>query len=278
MEKILGLKPLPESSGGVQAEEPPDYVAGLSQAEIREGRYLVRLARSRRELEAAWRLRFEVFNLELRETLESSFASGQDKDEFDERCHHLVVFEMEQKRVVGTYRVQTAEMASAARGFYSAGEFNLSLLPAGLLEASVELGRACIAKDHRNTQVLFLLWKGLASYAAYHRKRYLLRCCSLTSQDTSEGNRVYASLQRNGHLHESFRVFPRPGFECGSQDEPVSGVPEVRLPTLFKIYLRFGAKVCGPPAMDRQFKTIDFFVIFDVDTMDGKTHRLFFGA
>jgi putative hemolysin len=219
-----------------------------------------------------------VFNLELGEGLESSFASGQDKDKFDESCHHLVVLEMPEERVVGTYRVQTAERARAARGFYSAGEFDLSLLPPGVLENSVELGRACIARDHRNTQVLFLLWKGIASFVACNRKRFLFGCCSLTSQDTSEASTVFEFLKREGHLHETFRVAPKPGFECDTQRQPVSCAPEVRLPKLFQIYLRFGAKVCGPPAIDRQFKTIDFLVLFDVDTMDGKTHRLFFGA
>jgi putative hemolysin len=68
----------------------------------------------------------------------------------------------------------------------SLGGFELSLLPRELLDNSVELGRACIAKGHRNTQVLFLLWKGVASYVASQRKRYLFGCCSLTGQDASE--------------------------------------------------------------------------------------------
>jgi putative hemolysin len=55
---------------------------------------------------------------------------------------------------------------------------------------------------------------------------------------------------------------------CGGGDPSV--------PKLFRSYLRFGAKVCGPPALDRAFKTTDFFVVFDVAEMDAKTRRLFF--
>lgn len=49
-----------------------------------------------------------------------------------------------------------------------------------------------------------------------------------------------------------------------------------KIPKLFQRYLRFGAKVCGQPAIDRMVKTIDFFVIFDVEKMDIKTKQLFF--
>ena len=51
---------------------------------------------------------------------------------------------------------------------------------------------------------------------------------------------------------------------------------EARIPTLFRIYLRHGAKVCGPPAIDRRFKTIDYLVIFDVDAMDPAMFATYF--
>jgi putative hemolysin len=254
---------------------------------IREGHYLARFARSRQEIEAALRLRFEVFNLELGEGLASSFATGQDEDEFDDHCHHLIILDTREDRVVGTYRLQSAEMAEAGRGFYSTREFDLSLLPNGVLAHAVELGRACIAQDHRNTLVLFLLWKGIAAYVAHNQKRYLFGCCSLTSQDPREGNRIFSYLEEKGHLHERFRVLPKSGLECiasiGESEPRNASLAEkahsgVNLPKLFKIYLRFGAKVCGPPAMDRDFKTIDFLVIFDVDSMEERTHRMLFGS
>ena len=50
------------------------------------------------------------------------------------------------------------------------------------------------------------------------------------------------------------------------------------IPRLFRTYLRFGVKVCGPPAIDRQFKTIDYFVIFDVAQMNAFSRRMFFGG
>jgi putative hemolysin len=253
----------------------PLFNTALPQGEIREGRYLARFARTREELDAILRLRFEVFNLELGEGLASSFQTGRDMDEFDLFCHHLIVEDTAENRIIGTYRCQTSDMASSGRGFYSGVEFDMSRLPDDVLADAIELGRACIEASHRNTQALFLLWKGLAMYVAHNRKRYLFGCCSLTSQNPREGWKVMRMLEEGGHLHPSFSAGPQPGYECQSSDEREV---QVTIPKLFRTYLRFGARVCGPPAIDRLFKTIDYLVLFDVAEMDAQTRKVFFGA
>jgi putative hemolysin len=65
----------------------------LPQGEIVQGRYLVRFARTPAEIEAALRLRFEVFNLELGEGLASSFRTCRDEDEFDATSQHLLLID-----------------------------------------------------------------------------------------------------------------------------------------------------------------------------------------
>lgn len=255
----------------VRPELLPDF-------EAEAGRYVVRFARTPRELDAVLRLRFEVFNLELGEGLASSFLTRRDEDEFDRTSHHLLVVERASGRAVGTYRLRTSEVDVESRGFYSAGEFNLACLPPQVAGESVEIGRACVAREHRNRQVLFLLWRGLAAYLRHNRKRYFFGCCSLAGTDARAGLRVLDYLEREGHMHPTFYVPPRAGSECdgGIDGEPEScgGGPSV--PKLFRSYLRFGAKVCGPPALDRAFGTTDFFVLFDAEGMDAKTRRLLF--
>jgi putative hemolysin len=236
-------------------------------------RYLVRFALTIEEVEAALKLRFEVFNLELGEGLDSSFLTGRDRDEFDATCRHLIVIEKETDQVVGTYRVRTIEMAGNAYGFYSAGEFNLNSLPVHVLRQSVELGRACIARQHRDRQVLSLLWRALADYTVAKDKRYLFGCCSFPSQQPSEGQKLMQQLSRGGYTHPEFWVEPHAGLECAATAE--SWPCEVQVPRLFKTYLGIGAKVCGPPAIDRLFKTIDFFVIFDLTKMNERMRRMF---
>jgi putative hemolysin len=243
--------------------------------ELREGRYLLRFAQNAMDLDAVLKLRFEVFNLELGEGLQSSFLTGRDRDEFDAQCHHLMVEDTEAGHVVGTYRLQTNEMAIAGNGFYSAGEFDLSHLPDDVVLNAIELGRACIAPAHRHTSVLFLMWRGIAAYTLQQRKRYLFGCCSLTSQNPLEGWAVMNQLQLGGHVHAKWLVLPQLGFECDIEDDDELLV-EAKIPKLFRSYLRFGAKVCSPPTLDRQFKTIDYFVILDCQRMSPAAYQMFF--
>ena len=241
--------------------------------ELTAGRYRARFARTTAELDAALRLRFEVFNLELNEGLEASYATQRDTDAFDSQCHHLLVFETSSSQIIGAYRMQTASMACAGSGFYAAGEFDLQTMPATVLEQSVEIGRACIDRDHRNTGVLFLLWRGLALYLQHMRKRYLFGCCSLTSQDQAEGIQVTDYLAQQGHLHPRLCLPPLPGFECHAPT--VIADRNIVLPRLFRTYLKYGAKVCSLPAIDRMFKTIDYLVMLDVNDLDPQTLTLF---
>lgn len=262
--------PIPKAVGyPVRPELLPEF-------EAEAGRYAVRFARTPGELDAVLRLRFEVFNLELGKGLDSSFLTRRDEDEFDATSHHLLVVERAGGRAVGTYRLCTSDTDVEARGFYSAGEFNLACLPPQVAGESVEIGRACIAREHRNTQVLFLLWRGLAAYLGHNRKRYFFGCCSLAGTDASAGLRVLDYMERGGHMHPTFYVPPRAGFECDGDSVEARGEGHPSVPKLFRSYLRFGAKVCGPPALDRAFRTTDFFVIFDAEEMDAKTRRLFF--
>src|ERR1044071_4237720 len=219
----------------------------LPEFEAEAGRYAARVIRTPAELDAVLRLRFEVFNLELAEGLDSSFLTGRDEDEFDATSHHLLVYERASGRAVGTYRLRTRELDVESRGFYSAGEFNLSCLPPQVAEESVEIGRACVAREDRNTQVLFLLWRGLAAYLRHNRKRYFFGCCSLAGTDARAGLRLLDYLERVGHMHPTFYVPPRAGFECDGDTVEACGDAEPSVPKLFRSYLRFGAKVCGPP-------------------------------
>ena len=163
------------------------------------GSYRVRLASSDADRLAAFRLRFLVFNLELNEGLDTAHATGYDTDEFDAVCDHLIVEHPGSGKVVGTYRLQTGAVASANSGYYSEREFDFT--PYKRLGYSViELGRACVHRDHRSSEVLYLLWRGIAQYAIHHGGRYLIGCSSLTSQDPAHGTAVYGAMRE--HLVE----------------------------------------------------------------------------
>lgn len=250
---------LPAGSYPPRRDQLPTFVS-------EDARYRCRFAQDAADLGRLQRLRFEVFNLELGEGLAESHSAGLDRDEFDGQCHHLLVERIDGGDVVGTYRMQTSEMAAAGRGFYADGEFELDALPASILESAVETGRACIAQEHRHHRVLLLLWKGLGQYSLYNHKRYIFGCCSLTTQDHRDGALALAYLRRQGYYHPTLELPVRATHRCRSDldVEP----RELKLPKLFRTYLRYGAKIVGEPAIDRAFQTIDFLALLDLHELD----------
>ena len=226
--------------------------------------YRLRLAESETERLAAYRLRFEVFNLELGEGLAESYVSGADQDAFDAVCEHLLVEEKATGRIVGTYRMQSGMTAKRYFGYYSAQEFDFTPYEA-LRPQILELGRACIDREHRTSEVLTLLWRGIAQYAQHHRLRYLLGCSSVTSQDAATGWAMYNQLSAF-FCEESLRTVPTAAYALPSP--PTDTVaPETKVPKLLRTYLAVGSRICSAPAWDRAFGTIDFLTLQDMEQL-----------
>jgi putative hemolysin len=131
----------------------------------------------------------------------------------------------------------------------------------------VELGRACVDEAHRNLQVLGLLWQGIARYARDHGARYLVGCSSITSQDPAVGVTLHANLHRHHLAPVEWRTRPHPDYECAAESLLEEG-PKV--PKLLRAYLALGAWICGPPALDRAFKTIDFLTVLDFESLPAR--------
>ena len=236
--------------------------------------YALRLAHSPAEVQSAQALRFQVFNLELNEGLAQSYATGLDADPFDAVCDHLLVEQVSTGQIVGTYRLQTGVSAKKNLGYYCEQEFQFGVYEPWR-DQIVELGRACVHRQHRNLFVLGLLWKGIAQYATARGGRYLIGCSSLTSQEPAAGASAYTEICRNHLAEPQWRTDPLPSHEC-----PLHEVTEEPMPItkLLRAYLTVGAKICGPPALDQQFKTIDFLTLLDIEALPAATRERFFGC
>ena len=239
------------------------------------GRYRVRMAQSVEDRDAACRLRFKVFNIELGEGLASSYLTGLDADDFDLFCEHLLVEDRLTHRVVGTYRMQAGVTAARNLGYYSEQEFDFAPYE-HLRPAILELGRASIDREHRTPEVLMLLWRGIAQYASCMGLRYLIGCSSLNSTDPQEGWQMYRRLARY-LVTPDLATVPTAAFAC--PDEQTGGCPQpspldesdyensAPIPRLLRTYLTIGARICAPPAWDRAFGTIDFLTLLDLDAL-----------
>ncbi|MGA2428959.1 MAG: GNAT family N-acyltransferase [Candidatus Acidiferrum sp.] len=232
----------------------------------------VSLAQSVTDLTECQRLRYLVFNREMGEGLATSERSGLDRDNFDWVCDHVMVRDISSSRLVGTYRMQTGYRAKGNLGYYSEQLFDLDPFEP-IRGEMLELGRACVHRDYRNTTALSMLWKGIASYAVLCNARYLVGCSSITSQDENEGRALYHALKEKYLVEPSLRTQPKPAFRC--KDNGVT-VEAPRPPRLFRAYLDNSARLCGPPAIDREFKTIDFLTLMDLQELPDRVRARFF--
>jgi putative hemolysin len=49
-------------------------------------------------------------------------------------------------------------------------------------------------------------------------------------------------------------------------------------PKLLRTYLAIGAKICGPPAIDREFRTIDFLTFLDLHALPPSVRARYLGT
>lgn len=243
-------------------------------SDLRNQLYNISIAQNSKEVEAALKLRFNVFAREL----DRNFTSGDeiDKDEYDEQCHHLIVKENKTGDVIGTYRLQSKEQADSGEGFYTAKRFKIEELPEQVLAEAVEVGRACIHEDHRNGRVLFLLWKGLAAYLEHYNKRYLFGYSALQTSNKQVAHNTYAYLSENDFLHPEFDISVREQYLCIPENGS-ENTDEIDIPPLFKNYLDVGTKICSKPAYDDNLNLIHFVILLDVEAISDRTRRMFFG-
>jgi putative hemolysin len=119
-------------------------------------RFRVGLAESPEDVVECQRLRYLVFNCELGEGLGISKGVGLDGDRFDFICDYLIARGGATGTVVGN-RMQSGFRAKGHLGYYSEQFFDFAPFE-GVRAEVLELGRACVHTDYRNTSVQRMLW------------------------------------------------------------------------------------------------------------------------
>jgi len=248
---------------------------------VETDRFLAKLAENHEEIEKAQRLRYEVFNLEQGRGLKTAEKYGIDFDEFDEYCLHIITLEKSSGKVVGTYRAHLGCVANSAKGFYSSQEYEIHGIYK-IADKCLELGRTCVSPEYRSGAAIALLWGGITELLVRAKLTYMLGCVSLEGTDPKTGWAVYEYISKNYFVSKDFTVIPRPGFKL--KRPPEREIKKVladeealkkSIPPVFKGYLRLGGIICGEPALDRDFGTIDFFILVDMDKVPARYKRHF---
>jgi putative hemolysin len=258
----------------------PD-IARAKPVEIRAGDIELRLAESESEVRAAQALRYRVFYEEMaaKPTAEMS-RWRRDVDSFDDYCDHLLMIDHAigagAAGVVGTYRLLRRSAAARRGQFYSVDEYDISKLLAFPGEI-LELGRSCIAADHRQRSIMQLMWRGIADYVLYHDIGLMFGCASLHGTDPAVHARAFSYLYHHHLAPPNLRprALPERYVEMNMmpRDKVNARAALNDLPPLIKGYLRLGGFVGDGAVIDRQFNTIDVCVVVATDRVTGKYYR-----
>ncbi len=255
---------MPKSSDISKTQLPPNTG--------RDHSITVRLTNSKQEVEAAQRLRYEVFYEEFAAKPNQRNAMARlDFDEFDDYADHLIVIDEKlDHKIVGTYRLLNQTAAKKIGHFYSSDEFDLTkLLDTG--KNLLELGRSCVLPEYRTKLVLNLLWEGIADYVSTQNIELIFGCASLSGTDIPSISHPLSYLHYYHLAPEEIRPRALKGYYINMDIVPKDELEAKRaftsLPPLIKGYLRVGAAVGDGAFIDHQFNTTDVCIVMDTQNV-----------
>lgn len=260
------------------------YFTGISkwkskaQLRIEVGPYVLQMAHTKEQVLECFRLRHEIFCVDM---AGQATKSGLDYDKYDFFCDHLIIVHEPTQKIVGTYRMNFSETSDI---FYTESEFEMQEW-ISRQSSFVELGRACIHKDHRRGAVISLLWRGIIEYMKRMDADSLVGCSSVKVTDARSAALIYKYFEITGVLseeiftpHDKYKMpdllFWLMVFGKGLSDRQMAEAEE-KIPSLLKSYLKAGAKVSSFPAYDKDFKCIDFATVLTRSELDGKLAKKF---
>jgi putative hemolysin len=262
---------------------PADKPDGAATSSSAGPRYSLLLSTDPSMIDAAQRLRYEVFTSTPGFALPAAEQEQRDFDRFDEYCDHLLVRDDDSGELVGCYRMLVPSGAIAAGGLYTATEFDVRAFDP-LRPSLVEMGRAVVREGHRNGAVVLLMWAGILAYLDRYDYDYVTGCVSVPINGESDGPDVAAPGSQLRGVRDfvlsrhaappQHRVHPRrPVRVDGRALDDIAPPARPTIPALMRGYLRLGAKVCGEPAHDPDFGVGDFCILLDKRQADTRYLR-----
>jgi putative hemolysin len=113
----------------------------------------------------------------------------------------------------------------------------------------------------------------VAEYLVQRNVTHLIGCASISMADGGAKAWHVARLLQQQHLSEPHcRVTPKRQLPHLAHPESERSVD---IPPLIKAYMRLGARVCGEPCWDPEFRCADMLVLLEVSNLAGRYSRHF---
>ncbi len=240
--------------------------------------FTVRLARDEDDLQAAQRLRYEVFVEELGGSgALVDHAQRLERDRFDPFFDHLILTDARREdAVVGVYRLLRDDQAEAAGQFYSEDEYDLAPLRASGRRL-LELGRSCLHPEYRGGTAMMHLWNALADYVRSHGIEILFGTASFHGTDVAALAQPLSLLHHRHLAPEPLRVRSKRFQSMDLLPEPeIDRRAAMRdVPALIKGYLRLGGVVGEGAFIDHAFNTTDICLVMDTARLNEKAAGIY---
>ena len=193
-----------------------------------------------------------------------------DLDEFDNYYHHMFLWDNQEKVIVGAYRMGFGSEIFAKYGidgFYLQDLFRFEPELFGMMQQSIEMGRAYIVKEYQQKPMpLFLLWKGIVHTTLRHPEhKYLIGGVSISNQFSNFSKSLMIEFMKSNYWDPYVAQYVRPKKEFKVKlkdadkefvfDETQADLNKfdrlidevepgnLRLPVLIKKYIKQNAKV-----------------------------------
>lgn len=195
--------------------------------------------------------------------------STLDLDEYDTYYHHLILWNKNEKEIVGAYRLGLGEdiyQVRGLKGFYISELFHLTGSMHDILKYSIEMGRAFIVNAYQQKPLpLFILWKGIMAVTdKFPQYKFLIGAASISNNYCQYSKSLIIEFLRLHYLDylTAIDVAPKLSFKSilKSNDKQMlkdSNLkildklidelePEgLKVPILIKKYILHNAKILG---------------------------------
>jgi len=245
----------------------------LPKLSFQAGPYLVRLAETRTDIEAAQALRYRVFYQENHGSpTQEMVAAGREIDEWDNNAYHIIVTNSKSDdAVVGTLRLVSNQRLNPGQEFYTEKAFNVDKLRNNY-EKILELSRYCIAPGGRSGTILMLIWKFAMKFIIDNQYQLMIGCASFHDMDISKHTDILTYLHKHNPAPPHLCPIPKvDNHACLDEvsldaDKVDWEAAKNAVPTLLRGYLKLGARISNCAIIDPVFNSV--FVCIYVDAAD----------
>jgi putative hemolysin len=216
---------------------------------------------------------------------------ASDLDEYDIYYHHLFIWDVDAKMIVGAYRLGLGDeifYSVGKKGFYISELFKIKTQFTPVLKKSIELGRSWIRKEYQQKPLpLFLLWKGILKYLIDNpRYRYLIGPVSISNSFSKFSKSLIVDYINRNHFDLEMAQFIKPrkkfkvDFSSIDTDLLMAGedsfkgldnlISEVetrsmKVPVLLRQYIALNAKIICFNIDPKFADCLDGFLVLDLE-------------